>query len=156
MRDSGIKNFFSIDNKTYFCGEKHGNNLLFLSYFFIIISMLSEGFVLVLFTDGWINYQSSFYFISSEWKSWTESRRYCTEKRADLIIINNGEEQEFIQKISGGAGVWIGLTDSDVEGRWKWYGLYHFNGECEDKSSRPCRWTEPQMPSGALFLNYMH
>uniref|UniRef100_A0A672QAC4 C-type lectin domain-containing protein n=1 Tax=Sinocyclocheilus grahami TaxID=75366 RepID=A0A672QAC4_SINGR len=60
------------------------------------------------------------YFISSEWKSWTESRRYCTERGADLIIINNREEQEFINKISGGAGVWIGLTDSDVEGRWKW------------------------------------
>uniref|UniRef100_A0A8C1KK86 C-type lectin domain-containing protein n=1 Tax=Cyprinus carpio TaxID=7962 RepID=A0A8C1KK86_CYPCA len=69
--------------------------------------------------DEWI-YQSSFYFISSKWKSWTESRRCCTERGADLITINNREKQEFIQKISGGAGVWIGLTDSDEEGRWKW------------------------------------
>ncbi|KAF4115382.1 hypothetical protein G5714_002871 [Onychostoma macrolepis] len=65
-------------------------------------------------------YQSSFYFVSSESKSWTESRRFCTERGADLTIINNREEQEFIKKISGGAGVWIGVTDSDVEGRWKW------------------------------------
>ncbi|XP_058626519.1 C-type lectin domain family 4 member E-like isoform X2 [Onychostoma macrolepis] len=70
-------------------------------------------------TDGQI-YQSSFYFVSSESKSWTESRRFCTERGADLTIINNREEQEFIKKISGGAGVWIGVTDSDVEGRWKW------------------------------------
>ncbi|XP_067249324.1 asialoglycoprotein receptor 1-like [Chanodichthys erythropterus] len=65
-------------------------------------------------------YQSSFYFISSEERDWAESRRYCTERGADLIIINNREEQEFVKKISGGTGVWIGLTDSDVEGRWKW------------------------------------
>ncbi|XP_067249327.1 CD209 antigen-like protein C [Chanodichthys erythropterus] len=70
--------------------------------------------------DGWIYYQSNLYFISSEKKNWTESRRYCTERGADLIIINNKEEQEFVRKISGNAGVWIGLTDSDVEDRWKW------------------------------------
>ncbi|XP_065146260.1 uncharacterized protein [Paramisgurnus dabryanus] len=44
-------------------------------------------------TDGWIYYQSSLYFISSEKKNWTESRRYCRERGADLIIINNKEEQ---------------------------------------------------------------
>ncbi|KAF4108164.1 hypothetical protein G5714_010923 [Onychostoma macrolepis] len=43
--------------------------------------------------SGWMYYQSSFDFISSEKKSWAESRRYCTERGADLIIINNREEQ---------------------------------------------------------------
>nr|XP_055064556.1 CD209 antigen-like protein A [Misgurnus anguillicaudatus] len=71
--------------------------------------------------DGWLYYQSSLYFISSEQKSWTESRRYCRERGADLIIINNKEEQDFIQKIQSGTEyTWIGLSDSDEEGRWKW------------------------------------
>ncbi|XP_048024151.1 asialoglycoprotein receptor 1-like [Megalobrama amblycephala] len=43
--------------------------------------------------DEWIYYKSSLYFISTEEKSWTESRRYCTERGTDLIIINNREEQ---------------------------------------------------------------
>ncbi len=47
---------------------------------------------LFVFTDGWLYYKCSFYYISSEKKSWTESRRYCTERGADLIIINNREE----------------------------------------------------------------
>ncbi|XP_048012653.1 CD209 antigen-like protein C [Megalobrama amblycephala] len=69
--------------------------------------------------DGWVYYQYSFYFISSEWKSWTESRRYCTDRGADLIIINSKAEQDFIKKMFC-SQVWIGLTDSEVEGRWKW------------------------------------
>ncbi|XP_073730772.1 C-type lectin domain family 4 member M-like [Misgurnus anguillicaudatus] len=72
--------------------------------------------------DGWTYYQSSFYFISTEKKSWTDSRRYCRERGADLIIINNKEEQGFIKQITCENQLWhwIGLTDIDVEGRWKW------------------------------------
>ncbi|XP_052425583.1 C-type lectin domain family 10 member A-like [Carassius gibelio] len=45
------------------------------------------------FADGLKCHQSSLYFFSSEKKNWTESRRYCREREADLIIINNIEEQ---------------------------------------------------------------
>ncbi|XP_073730323.1 uncharacterized protein [Misgurnus anguillicaudatus] len=70
--------------------------------------------------DGCKEYQSSFYLISSEQKNWSESRRYCRERGADLIIINNKEEQDFIMNNYGKDKLWIGLTDSDEEGRWKW------------------------------------
>ncbi|CAM4608253.1 unnamed protein product [Leuciscus chuanchicus] len=69
---------------------------------------------------GWIYYKSSLYFISSEKKNWTESRRYCTERGADLITINNREEQGFVKNISANVIVWTGLTDRDVENTWKW------------------------------------
>uniref|UniRef100_A0A672NXJ6 C-type lectin domain-containing protein n=1 Tax=Sinocyclocheilus grahami TaxID=75366 RepID=A0A672NXJ6_SINGR len=42
---------------------------------------------------GWVCYQSSLYFISSEMKNWEESRTYCRNEGADLIIINNSEKQ---------------------------------------------------------------
>uniref|UniRef100_A0A8C2BXU4 C-type lectin domain-containing protein n=1 Tax=Cyprinus carpio TaxID=7962 RepID=A0A8C2BXU4_CYPCA len=73
-----------------------------------------------LFAGGWKCHQSSLYFLSSEKKSWSGSRKYCTDKKADLISINNQEEQDFVKNISGGKLVWIGLTDTDVEGTWKW------------------------------------
>uniref|UniRef100_A0A8C1AHN4 C-type lectin domain-containing protein n=1 Tax=Cyprinus carpio carpio TaxID=630221 RepID=A0A8C1AHN4_CYPCA len=69
---------------------------------------------------GWTCYQSSFYFMSTEKKNWTESRKYCTERGADLIIINNREEKDFVHNKSGNAVFYIGLTDTDVEGTWKW------------------------------------
>ncbi|XP_057177790.1 C-type lectin domain family 4 member M-like [Triplophysa rosa] len=75
---------------------------------------------LLVFTDGWLYKQPSFYFISSEKKSWSDSRSYCRERGADLTIINNKEEQEFAVKATGDYGVWIGLSDSDEEGRWTW------------------------------------
>ncbi|XP_051972996.1 CD209 antigen-like protein E [Xyrauchen texanus] len=70
--------------------------------------------------DGWIYYQSSFYYISSEKKSWSESKIDCIERGAYLVIINNREEQEFVVNITVGIIIWIGLTDSDEEGTWKW------------------------------------
>ncbi|XP_056103769.1 CD209 antigen-like protein C isoform X2 [Rhinichthys klamathensis goyatoka] len=68
----------------------------------------------------WITHNFSSYYISSEWKSWTDSRQDCLQRGADLIIINNREEQEFIRTFTSGNIVWIGLTDSDEEGVWKW------------------------------------
>ncbi|XP_056322518.1 CD209 antigen-like protein E [Danio aesculapii] len=71
--------------------------------------------------DGWRCNQSSLYFISSEKKNWTESRRDCKERGADLIIIESKEEQEFVEREIGVSdSVWIGLTDSEVEGTWTW------------------------------------
>ncbi|KAK7149228.1 hypothetical protein R3I94_008752 [Phoxinus phoxinus] len=68
----------------------------------------------------WITNNFSSYYISSEWKNWTDSRQDCLQRGAHLMVINNKEEQEFIAKFTSGNIVWIGLTDSDVEGVWKW------------------------------------
>ncbi|XP_048008544.1 CD209 antigen-like protein A isoform X2 [Megalobrama amblycephala] len=72
--------------------------------------------------NGWIYGHSSFYYISKEKKSWNESRSYCMERGADLIIINNKEEHDFVQKniVNDCSSFWIGLTDIDEEGSWKW------------------------------------
>ncbi|XP_052439743.1 C-type lectin domain family 4 member F-like [Carassius gibelio] len=71
-------------------------------------------------TEGWVHPTFSLYFMSSMKKSWTESRRDCTERGADLIIINNREEQDFVTKITDKGEFWIGVTDAKEEGRWKW------------------------------------
>uniref|UniRef100_A0AAY4DP32 C-type lectin domain-containing protein n=1 Tax=Denticeps clupeoides TaxID=299321 RepID=A0AAY4DP32_9TELE len=61
---------------------------------------------------------SSFYSISNEQKPWNESRAECRGRGADLVVINSLEEQEFIHNLT--IRTWIGLTDNEQEGVWKW------------------------------------
>ncbi|XP_060720573.1 asialoglycoprotein receptor 2-like [Tachysurus vachellii] len=64
----------------------------------------------------WTQFGTSVYYISVR-GSWTESRQDCTDKRADLVIINSKEEQDFINTQLGSSPAWIGLSYNRA---WKW------------------------------------
>ncbi|XP_030643562.1 C-type lectin domain family 4 member F-like [Chanos chanos] len=68
--------------------------------------------------QGWKYFSSSVYYISTATKTWSQSRQYCGERRADLVIINSKEE--FVKRLSGDKTAFIGLTDDVTEGKWKW------------------------------------
>ncbi|XP_041641994.1 CD209 antigen-like protein E isoform X3 [Cheilinus undulatus] len=51
-------------------------------------------------------------------KSWHESRNYCLERGADLMIINNQKEQDFTRRFVG--YTWIGLKRTENKEEWRW------------------------------------
>ncbi|XP_042279324.1 CD209 antigen-like [Thunnus maccoyii] len=68
--------------------------------------------------QGWKYFNGSFYYISSNMKTWHESRTDCLQRGADLVVVNSRDEQEFINQYR--MRIWIGLADSEGEGTWKW------------------------------------
>ncbi|XP_034561241.1 CD209 antigen-like protein C [Notolabrus celidotus] len=68
---------------------------------------------------GWKTFHCSCYLFSTQEKSWEESRQDCRARGADLVVIESLEEQKFLSS-NIKAHSWIGLSDRDNEGTWKW------------------------------------
>ncbi|XP_035263212.1 CD209 antigen-like protein E isoform X2 [Anguilla anguilla] len=100
--------------------------------------------------QGWAQFSSKCYYFSNEMKSWTDSRRDCEERGADLVIIESDEEQCFINKqIKLHAR--IGLSYSVAKGNWVWVdgtplqeGFWG-SGEPDDKNGFHCALTDSIM-----------
>ncbi|XP_030276566.1 CD209 antigen-like protein E isoform X2 [Sparus aurata] len=68
--------------------------------------------------DKWIKFGNSCYSISTTQKNWIDNKKDCENHDAQLVIISSTEEQEFLNSFR--LRTWIGLTDEDREGTWKW------------------------------------
>uniref|UniRef100_A0A3B3Z9J7 C-type lectin domain-containing protein n=1 Tax=Periophthalmus magnuspinnatus TaxID=409849 RepID=A0A3B3Z9J7_9GOBI len=68
--------------------------------------------------EGWTLFQSKCYYFSSRTLSWSSSRAWCQTHRADLVIINSEEEQ--VQMDQTNTRLWIGMSDIEQEGDWRW------------------------------------
>ncbi|XP_062334853.1 C-type lectin domain family 4 member M-like isoform X5 [Osmerus eperlanus] len=68
--------------------------------------------------DGWKKLNCSCYYVSTEMKTWSDSRQDCRDREADLVVINSPEEQVFLNNLT--KTVWIGLTDTVTEGTFIW------------------------------------
>ncbi|XP_048870665.1 CD209 antigen-like protein E [Brienomyrus brachyistius] len=68
--------------------------------------------------SGWRSFSKSCYYFSTEKKNWSDSRQACMRSGADLAIISSREEQVFLEGLYG--QFWIGLSDIESEGSWKW------------------------------------
>uniref|UniRef100_A0A3Q0RFC5 C-type lectin domain-containing protein n=1 Tax=Amphilophus citrinellus TaxID=61819 RepID=A0A3Q0RFC5_AMPCI len=92
---------------------------------------------------GWVYFRGSFYYISSIKKSWNDSREDCLQRGADLVIISSREEQVQCLRVKSVWYTWIGMTDTEEEGTWKWV-----DGTLLDKSFRYWHTGEPNNYNG--------
>uniref|UniRef100_A0A3P8ZY42 C-type lectin domain-containing protein n=1 Tax=Esox lucius TaxID=8010 RepID=A0A3P8ZY42_ESOLU len=68
--------------------------------------------------NGWKVFGNRSYYVSTEKNNWEYANQDCLKRGAQLVIINNQEEQKFL--ITLNIRSWIGLTDRETEGTWKW------------------------------------
>ncbi|XP_046901509.1 C-type lectin domain family 4 member M-like [Hypomesus transpacificus] len=67
---------------------------------------------------SWEKFGCSCYYVSTVQKNWADSRQDCKDKGADLVIINNRKEQDFLNNLK--KKMWIGLSDTVTEGNFTW------------------------------------
>ncbi|TRY87353.1 hypothetical protein DNTS_017218, partial [Danionella cerebrum] len=77
--------------------------------------------------DGSRCQKQGFIFLTPELKSWSESRQFCRDNGADLVMIKSKEKQRLVSgKLV--SSVWIGLSDAEREGVMKWVDNSPLNG----------------------------
>uniref|UniRef100_A0A674MNK5 C-type lectin domain-containing protein n=1 Tax=Takifugu rubripes TaxID=31033 RepID=A0A674MNK5_TAKRU len=69
--------------------------------------------------QDWLAFACSCYYVSTQYKSWDESQRYCLQNDADLVVIGSIEEQKFLSGFIV-YRAWVGVTDREEEGKWTW------------------------------------
>ncbi|XP_039395252.1 C-type lectin domain family 4 member F-like isoform X2 [Mauremys reevesii] len=78
------------------------------------------GDVLTKLSRGWRLYSGNLYYFSQERKSWDEAEQFCVSQDSHLTSVSSQAEQEFISSETQGEDHWIGLTDRETEGSWRW------------------------------------
>ncbi|XP_017260413.1 oxidized low-density lipoprotein receptor 1 isoform X4 [Kryptolebias marmoratus] len=76
--------------------------------------------------NSWIQFQEKCYLFYKEaapWKTWEQSRQFCQNKSADLVVVDDLQEQEFVSNhlepyFSRFHGYWLGLRQ--VNNIWVW------------------------------------
>ncbi|KAG7219809.1 hypothetical protein INR49_005831 [Caranx melampygus] len=98
--------------------------------------------------DSWRLFETKCYYFSSRMLSWSSSRAWCQTQGGDLLIINSQQEQEFVFDASRAGEqlntrLWIGMTDAEEEGDWRWVDSSKVNPDVQFWLSRPGMVNEP-------------
>ncbi|XP_058029364.1 hepatic lectin-like isoform X2 [Ahaetulla prasina] len=92
----------------------------FLLTVIFYIAVLSKVFPCGPNHTQWEYFNGKCYYFSLKKNTWRLANDQCRDNRAQLVVINDMAEQNFLQTRARNARHWIGLTDIDVEGEWKW------------------------------------
>ncbi|XP_062457453.1 uncharacterized protein LOC134154819 [Rhea pennata] len=67
---------------------------------------------------GWVPFGGSCYFFSATGRRRREAEGFCGARGSHLLIINSAAEQ--VLGRSSWCGYWLGLSDAEEEGSWRW------------------------------------
>ncbi|XP_075063044.1 C-type lectin domain family 4 member G-like isoform X2 [Mixophyes fleayi] len=70
--------------------------------------------------SDWIEFEGSCYYFLTIQLTWQTSLLTCLVKGSSLASITSEQEQEFLNMKRNDTSCWIGLTDEDTEGVFRW------------------------------------
>ncbi|MHA2332492.1 MAG: lectin-like protein [Candidatus Hodarchaeales archaeon] len=65
-------------------------------------------------------YNGHTYELFTTTKTWEQAKAECEARGGYLVTITSSEENVFVNNLVGTHRAWIGLTDNETEGDWKW------------------------------------
>ncbi|KAM6469347.1 hepatic lectin-like isoform 1-T1 [Liasis olivaceus] len=68
----------------------------------------------------WDYFDGACYFFSFQQLIWHTAKNHCEQQHSQLVVITNQYEQNFLQSRTRGERYWIGLSDNNIEGHWRW------------------------------------
>ena len=69
---------------------------------------------------GWQEWNQACYKVSTEQTSFSNALASCKQDGANLASIHNAQENEFVRTLPGGKDVFIGFSDTKIEGTFSW------------------------------------
>ncbi|XP_071583129.1 hepatic lectin-like isoform X2 [Heliangelus exortis] len=72
------------------------------------------------FSLEWEYFAGKCYYFSLKRMSWHKAKAQCEEMHSHLAIIDSFAKQNFLMFRTRNERFWIGLTDENSEGEWKW------------------------------------
>uniref|UniRef100_A0A803YP07 C-type lectin domain-containing protein n=2 Tax=Meleagris gallopavo TaxID=9103 RepID=A0A803YP07_MELGA len=69
---------------------------------------------------GWRLHGGSCYMVGSGAVGWAQAQGRCRDSGAQLVVIGDAQEQEFLTSLAPPHETWIGLHDRSTEGSFQW------------------------------------
>lgn len=70
---------------------------------------------------GWSTHKNDCYLVSSSRDAWAVAESACSSNGAHLISFHSAADQTIVETLAiGNGGVWIGLNDAELEGKYSW------------------------------------
>ncbi|XP_066963130.1 perlucin-like protein isoform X2 [Macrobrachium rosenbergii] len=108
----------SIDNLTHVVQAQAVASEKFSSGIMNMFNLLAADRLVC--EEGWSKLRSSCYFFSNNTRTWQQGRQECKNMNSDLVKITDDEEYNFLRNLVKGHHTFVGLSDQQEEGTFRW------------------------------------